>query len=357
MISTDQIRKFQTEGYIVLHDFFGPVLELRPLANAYTELLDALAAILIESINPELHKTYCAGTFAERLAMLFGLSGGTALNLLNPALGHLETEHYYSQQLNFPSAQIPEIFYLMRNKKLLDAIECLIGPEIRVSPSYNVHFKLSTKHINLVHEIARDAKKDILIAPELFNFYVDGGTELHADAAYSLPDAHGSDIIAAWIPMTEADVEQGSFSVVPGSHKAGVYYAPVSEELVRQAVPVETKPGDLILFHNKLVHGALPNESQDDVRWCFNFRYHPTGQSCGRPFLPGFVARSAAAPHKELHNPILWGEMWRCALRNLTTTKLPLPRSIHVTQQEVEEINAEWKTLIPDDLSWLRLGR
>ncbi len=352
----DAVVKFRTEGYVVLRDFFEAMEDLSPFVEGYTRLVDALATIYIQNVKPGLQEAYSQRTFPERIATLFGVSGGTILYHFIPNLIQYANAFYRSQQLDLPSAQIPELFYLMRNTKLIDAIECLIGPEISVSPSYQINFKLARKHLDLVQSVAHDVGKKFADLKGFYDVYVEGATALHTDARYYLPEAHDSDIVVAWIPMTAADIERGSLVVVPGSHRSGVISHPFSDEIAGQAVPVETQVGDLVLFHHKLIHGSLANESMDSFRWSFNFRYHPTGQPSGRPFLPGFRVRSRAAPQTELHNPLIWSAMWQAALRNLATTNLPLPPPRPIDRQESEVISTQWKLLVPHDLSWLRLG-
>jgi len=48
----------------------------------------------------------------------------------------------------------------------------------------------------------------------------------------------------------------------------------------------------------------------NQIRWSFDFRYNPIGQSTGREIFPGFVARSKAHPDIELRDPELWRRSW-----------------------------------------------
>ena len=93
--------------------------------------------------------------------------------------------------------------------------------------------------------------------------------------------------------------------------------------MTETAVPLPAAPGDVIFLDNNVLHGALPNRSTDDIRWAFNFRYLPTGEPTGRPFLPEFVARSRLAPERELRDPQLWSDIWRAALDFLSMNPPP----------------------------------
>ena len=44
------------------------------------------------------------------------------------------------------------------------------------------------------------------------------------------------------------------------------------------------------------MHRSLPNTTTDRVRWSVDTRYNAAGEPNGRPHVPGFLARSAAAP-------------------------------------------------------------
>ena len=70
--------------------------------------------------------------------------------------------------------------------------------------------------------------------------------------------------------------------------------------------------GEVLFMHRRTQHAGLRNRS-DRIRWSFDLRYHPIGQPTGRPWFPGFVARSRTHPETELHDPEVWAESWRAA--------------------------------------------
>ena len=108
-------------------------------------------------------------------------------------------------------------------------------------------------------------------------------------------------------------------------------------------------------MHNHIRHASVGNTSADDIRWAFNFRYLPIGEPTGRPFLPGFVARSQRAPERELHDPELWSEMWRSALdfhsRHSLADQLDLVRDA----ADADLITAWWNAATPNHADWLQL--
>jgi hypothetical protein len=85
----------------------------------------------------------------------------------------------------------------------------------------------------------------------------------------------------------------------------------------------------------------------------FSFRYLPTGQPTGRPFLPEFVARSRVAPERELHDADLWREMWRGALDYLSSH--PLPPLHQATPEQAAVVTARWRARTKNYGDWLSL--
>ena len=75
--------------------------------------------------------------------------------------------------------------------------------------------------------------------------------------------------------------------------------------------------GDVLLLDKLTMHASLANLS-DEIRWSVDLRYNPIGQPTGRPWFPGFVARSRAAPERELCDAGEWAGLWGEARRRLT---------------------------------------
>ena len=131
MISGAQKQQFIEQGYLVAKDLLDVEVDIKPFRRAYTEFLDSLAAIFIANTNPALAADYGALPFAERVAILFGCSGGSVLDHLDPTLVILKPD--YQRQKDLPTAQRPELFRLMRSDRLLGGLEALLGPEIAAS--------------------------------------------------------------------------------------------------------------------------------------------------------------------------------------------------------------------------------
>lgn len=143
---------------------------------------------------------------------------------------------------------------------LLDAVEDLIGPNIM-----------------LYHNTAWiKQKKD--------KAYV----SWHQDNTYFGHDP--CEVLTAWVALSPATRESGCMQFVPGSHKEGLRALrepdtaganmlssganiDISSE-ANDPVPIILQPGEASIHHAFLIHGSLPNNSEDR-RVAVTFVYHP----------------------------------------------------------------------------------
>ena len=148
---------------------------------------------------------------------------------------------------------------LVRNERVLDGVEDVLGPDILCWAS-----SFFTKE-------ARDP----------------GYVSWHQDSTYwglSAPD-----VTTAWVALSPSRRDNGCMRAIPGSHKrdqiahtdthAGanmlsrgqVVNCEVDES---EAVDIVLRPGEMSLHHVRLIHGSEPNPS-DDRRIGFAMRYIP----------------------------------------------------------------------------------
>ena len=366
----ENAERFERDGYLFIKGAFDPELDIKPFASAYTQLIDALAYVYFSDSGMQ-RGHYDQLQLPQRFATLLAVSGGKALHHLDPVLNSFLP--HFRKQPNLPSAQIPELFHLISHTGLLDVVESLIGPEVTASPIYHINFKLSQKHLKLVQDVVEKMGADASLfnpngvtnttstdpALERFYGFQVGKTDWHMDAISGLYDSHKSKIVNAWIPVTKATKKNGCLLVIPGSHKEGIRGGPFADEETKRAIPLPASPGDLVVLDNSVLHSATVNTTEDDFRWAFNFRYHPTGQPSGRPFLPGYVARSQSAPETELSNPYLWSAMWDRALDHLSTNGSPFDytelRAGNLDLAFAKTLTKHWNALTPHPESWLSL--
>lgn len=89
-----------------------------------------------------------------------------------------------------------------------------------------------------------------------------------------------TDAITAWIALTDVNWVDGCLSIMPGSHRLGVLDH--SLRIGKRDIPrgifqreiryMEVNKGDMILFHNLLLHSSNLNLS-DRIRFSLQYRY------------------------------------------------------------------------------------
>jgi phytanoyl-CoA hydroxylase len=195
----------------------------------------------------------------------------------------------------------PATFAFLRNERLLDAVETLVGPEITCSPIQHVRAKPP----------AADAGTGV-------GFY---NVPWHQDAGVTLEEADDSDIITCWMPLVDATIENGCMEVMPGAWKRGYLEhqadggTTIRRDLLPEIapMPVPVKKGGVIFMHRYTPHRSTPNYT-DTVRWSLDLRYQPSGTPTGRPFHPEFVARSRSHSETVLTDHAAWSQRWQQAL-------------------------------------------
>jgi non-heme Fe2+,alpha-ketoglutarate-dependent halogenase len=149
---------------------------------------------------------------------------------------------------------------LMRNTRILDAVEDLIGSDILC---WNSFFWV------------KEARSPTFVS-------------WHQDLRYWGLDTH--DLITVWLALSPATLESGCMRVLPGSHLGELM--PHKDEfeadnmLTRgqeisvevdesKAVSMPLNPGEASLHNGRLAHASTPNQSEDR-RIGLSFHYMPT---------------------------------------------------------------------------------
>jgi phytanoyl-CoA hydroxylase len=148
-------------------------------------------------------------------------------------------------------------------------------------------------------------------AQSMFYFKPPGarGQSLHQDNYYLRVEP--GTCVAAWAALDDADAENGTLVVVPGSSRHEVVcperadssrfftsdHVPVPPGLREELVPM--RAGDVLFFNGSLIHGSYPNTSTDRFRRAFICHYIPAGSVEAshwyRPFLD-FSGREVFVP-------------------------------------------------------------
>ena len=303
-LTKGQIERFAEEGYLFFDDLLDPKRDLDPIIDEYSGVLERLASELHE--RGEIASRYGDLSFGERLTQITQETGKDFAKYFNPYLPPRNTER------DTPFWTGPAVFNAIRNDKIMDVLESLIGGEIYACPIQNVRLKIPE------HRLPRDPKTDALLRG--------GATPWHQDGAFFEPEVDDSAMVTVWFPLTDATIEKGCLAILPGSHRQGFSVhcpegtkvnqsglARIPEETfdVDALVPMPMKRGGALAFHRRLIHGSLPNKS-DELRSSLDLRYLPIGEPTGYPggCPPGFVARSRMDPDAELRSPERWNQMW-----------------------------------------------
>ena len=90
---------------------------------------------------------------------------------------------------------LPSFFYLMRTPRLLDIVEALVGPEIIASSVYRLRPKVPTHKQSAV--------------------------PWHQDSGYFEPYCDKALVLTIWLPLVDANEENGCLWVIPRGHLGG----------------------------------------------------------------------------------------------------------------------------------------
>jgi non-heme Fe2+,alpha-ketoglutarate-dependent halogenase len=178
---------------------------------------------------------------------------------------HLETHEAGAGRLAGPLRQKSHLLFtwlneLIRDDRILDAVEDVIGPDILCwGSSFFIKEPRNTAFVSW-----------------------------HQDSTYWGLDP--ADVVTAWIAFSDSTPENGAMRVIPGSHKLDQVphrdtFAPENllsrgQEIMvkvdeRQAVTLALQAGEMSLHHVRLIHGSEPNPS-GLRRIGYAIRYIPT---------------------------------------------------------------------------------
>jgi len=304
MLSQVQIDQFETTGVLVVDDVL-PADVLNNVKAEYTDLLDRLyddwhAQGIVPPADGQ--------DFLQKLlsAHAAGCDWFQPLDISLPG-----DEIMPGSPFHFG----PAVFDMLICPRLLDAVECLIGPELTSNPIQHVRLK---PPVNVVPD---DELRAQIVK-----------TEWHQDCAVALEEADQTKMVTVWIAVNDATIENGCLQCVPG--KPRMYpHCPKKQTTIADGFldesagqPLPVKAGGAVLFHPLTPHSSLDNHS-DQFRWSFDIRYNVTGHPTGRSHFPEFIARSRQDPSSELKDWQKWRDMWIDARTRLSgQDHIPLHR-------------------------------
>ena len=144
-LTTEQLDHFQREGHVVARNLLVPDKDLQPVIDEYAEVLDRMARRMHAA--GEIRCTYAELPYEQRATAIVKDTGALdqqAFDISFPAHSalKLDTGFHFG----------PAIFGLLRNRRLLNAVETIIGPEITSNPIQHMRMKVFT----LAFPVAKD---------------------------------------------------------------------------------------------------------------------------------------------------------------------------------------------------------
>lgn len=235
-LSRERLVQFDRDGYVVVESFFTDD-DLQPVIDEIHAEVNTRAKDLISA--GELSRSYEEFGFERQLALISRETAKVAIGIWNGTLAG------------------QAVFNLIRNPKLLDIAESLCGPELIASSVYRLRPKIPN-HIN-------------------------SPVPWHQDSGYTEPYCDNVLMLTVWLPLVDANEENGCMWVIPGVHEQGVMrhhyrlgkpYLIIAEDDLPQRKPVcvPVKKGGALFLTNLCPHASFVNKT-DAVRWSMDMRY------------------------------------------------------------------------------------
>ena len=296
MLQQSDVERFNTEGYLVVENLVDEAT-LAAVRREYAALMDRLYdgwedQRLVKPASSDMR-------FWDKLDQCYK-AGFDWYQPLDISLPHADI------RADTPMHIGPAVFDMVTHANILDAVECLIGPEITSNPIQHVRIKPPQRALP-----ASEIRAHVT------------ATDWHQDKGVTLEEADNTEFVTVWLAITDATIENGCLQVMPGplddmlphcsKTQVGISDAFLPK---RDAVPTPVKAGGAVMFHPLTPHASLSNNS-DGYRWSFDLRYNVTGQPTGRSQFPEFVARSRRNPQAELRDWQAWKEMWEATRAHL----------------------------------------
>lgn len=281
----------ETQGYAIVEGVLDETA-LGAIIEDYHQLLDRMAPKWYA--QGLIRSAYADLPFEERLTVILGEAKKDVFAHMDIALSN-ETVHP-DAGINISRA----VYDLIRNERLLDKVEEVIGGEILSNPIQHVRIKPA------------QAK----VAAGMVNLTTE--TKWHQDQGVHRPNADDTEILTVWIAITDATIENGCLQAVPYSHLTGITeHCPFDQVLIPEQLlagqpqPLPIKAGDAIFMHRLTQHSSLVNVS-DTIRWSFDLRYQPIGAPTGRDEFPSLIVRSRENP-AQVQSYEEWRDEWHSA--------------------------------------------
>ena len=213
--------------------------DLEPVRRELTEVIHQTALRLVA--EGQLSRTYEEEPFETRLTRIFAETE----KILPPIVGRAGGGH-----------SGPAFFRFITHPALLAKMGSLVGEEIVGSSVYRIRPKM----------------------PD----YAGGVVPWHQDSGYFSPHCDRELIVTCWIPLVDADAENGCLRVLPRAHRKRVWrhhkrprgYLVITDDDLPEgeAVTVPVPAGGALFMTNLTPHMSTQH-TVDIVRWAIDARY------------------------------------------------------------------------------------
>ncbi|KAI7861410.1 hypothetical protein BDF14DRAFT_1870095 [Spinellus fusiger] len=257
MLTAEQLEKFDTDGFLVIPDFFT-----KEKANTLKEKADVLLEEFSLEGHPMTRFQTGVGMRDRHVGDDYFLNSGDKIRFF------------------FEDGAFDETGQLKRPKE--KAIN-KIGHGIHAMDPHFSEFSLAKS----ISDIAKDLK---FISPKLVQSmvifkqpYIGGPVPSHQDSSFLYTEPHSA--IGFWFALEDCTEHNGCLWFVPGSHKT----TPITSRFVRKENNTDTefigedavideskyicqqvKAGTLVLLHGGVVHKSAPNFSEKS-RYIYTF--------------------------------------------------------------------------------------
>jgi phytanoyl-CoA hydroxylase len=297
----------EKNGYLKIKNILNFDYDLKPILNDMEFVMNEL---IIKFVSKKLHQKVLKYEFKKKYTYISKLKIHDLDQYFNTRL----PRDYVKKDSDYFATN--SLWNLINNKKILNVVEKILGPEVLSNPVQNTRIKQPEKKLQ---------KKSI------FNG-LSGRTPWHQDAAVlSKKGQRLTDMVTVWIPFTRTTIKNGCMITVSKFNKLGLLnhisnsngeVQIKNSEIIdkHKAVALEANVGDIILLHKHSVHCSLPNKS-NNFRISADLRYNKAGQPSGREPLPSFYVRSKSKKNLKIINYKQWLGLWEKAKKKCIPRK------------------------------------
>ena len=301
--------KFDRQGFLIVRNVLDFNFDLKPVLNDIEFIMNRLIYKFVSKKKYDIIFKYDFWKKYTYLSKLKIHDFDQYFNIRLPKENLTKNSDFFGSQ---------SVFNLIKNNKILNILEKLLGPEIMSNPVQNSRIK----------------QPERFLAKDLVFDGLSGRTPWHQDAGVmSVKGQKLTDLITVWVPFTKTTRKNGCMLTINGSHKIGLLnhdsghkgQAQIkNSELLDKLKPValEANIGDIVILTKHTVHCSLPNIS-NNFRISMDLRYNKAGQPSGRGSLPSFCVRSKNKKNITVNNYKKWLSLWekaksKCLLRKYT---------------------------------------